>query len=149
MISLLNRFDVASIGVPYSRTRHQCHRLSPLVLLGEPRNSTHLLLKELLEVHGLGVRRVQSGCCVMATVLDLKPAMVLLNESLADQSGTLVASKLLMTLDVNVWVYAKQPVSGLDYRVIHYGGSNADLVYRVHKHVVRWKQGLSSSSLVR
>jgi hypothetical protein len=95
--------------------------------------------------------RAEFGTAVAATVIRLSPDLVLVNETLPDESGWLVAANLqVMRFQRPVWLYAvrrPQPLtpwtefSGIS-QVIDYGGVLSRLLQHLRQHLAQWMRGL-------
>ena len=117
--------------------------IRPRVLVVEFRDEVYAGLKVVLEEHDCRVIRAEVGAAVAGSIAQFSPDLVLVNESMPDESGWLVACKLQVTcLRLPVWLYAVQcpqpttawkEFSSVD-RVIEYGG----VLLRLVQDLVKW-----------
>ena len=134
-------------------TASQLTSFRPRVLVVEFRDEVYAGLKAVLEEHGCHVARAEFGATVAGTLIRFSPDLVLVNESMPDESGWLVACKLrLMRHRQPVWLYAvrrPEPIavwkefSGVS-RLIDYGGILSRLLQHVRQHLAHWMRGLDS-----
>lgn len=125
----------------------------PRVLVVEFRDEVYAGIKSVLEDHDCHVARAEFGAAVAGTLIRFSPNLVLVNESMPDESGWLVAAKLqVMRFQQPVWLYAvRRPhplaawaeFSGVS-RVIDYGGVLFRLLDHVRQHLAQWMRSLDS-----
>ena len=123
----------------------------PRVLLVEFRDEVYAGVKTVLEEYDCQVVRSEFGATVAGTLIRFMPDLVLVNETLPDESGWLIASKLqVMRFQHPVWLYAvrrPQPLavwkefSGVS-QVLDYGGVLFRLLQQIRQHLEQWMHGL-------
>jgi DNA-binding NtrC family response regulator len=143
----------SSIGAPMRRTSDsistvpQYPPIRPRVLVVEFRDEVYAGLKAVLEEHNCRVTRAEVGADVAGSIIQCSPDLVLVNESMPDESGWLVTCKLQVTcLRLPVWLYVvrcPQPTATLNEftgvsRMIEYGGVLLQLVQLVRQDLVEW-----------
>lgn len=121
--------------------------IGPRVLVVEFRDEVFAGLKAVLDEHDCYVGRAQSGADVAGSLNRFMYDLVLVNESMPDESGWLITCKLRLTRHRQpVWLYAAQPPRSLatwkEYsgvnQVIEYGGVLFRLVRHVRQRLTEW-----------
>lgn len=117
------------------------------VLVVEFRDEVFANLKTLLENHGCLVARAMSGAAVASLVKGFAPDLILVYESMPDESGGLITCKVRLTQQHQlVWLYAVQEpqvlTGGKDLPsvddIIAYGGVLSRLTLLVSQRIERW-----------
>ena len=117
------------------------------VLIVEFSDEVFADLKCLLEDHGWEVARAASGAAVAACMRRFAPQLLLVNESMPDESGWLITCKLrLLGQRQPVWLYAvRKPQVDVDWKefcgvdkVLTYGGALRRLRLRVRESLASW-----------
>lgn len=119
----------------------------PRVLVIEFRDEVYAGIKSVLEDHDCLVARAEFGATVAGTLARFKPSLVLINESLPDESGWLAAAKIrVMGYQQPMWLYTvrrpQPPATWMQFsgvsEVIDYGGVLFRLIDHVRQHLARW-----------
>jgi DNA-binding response OmpR family regulator len=114
------------------------------VLVVEFRDEVFAELWSVLESHGCVVSRAISGASVAAQVKKFSPDLLLVNESMPDESGWLIACKLrLAKRRQPIWLYAVQkPQDHLNWKeccgvdeIFAYGGVLSQLAQQVSQRM--------------
>lgn len=117
------------------------------VLVVEFRDEVFAELKSVFEEHGCEVARAASGASVAAQVKQFAPGLLLVNESMPDESGWLITCKLRLTRQrLPIWLYAvRKPHPFADWKesigvdeILAYGGVVSRLRLRVRERLERW-----------
>lgn len=121
------------------------------VLIVEFRDEVFAHLKQLFESYGCEVARAGTGAEVGVQVKQFAPGLIVVNESMPDESGWLITCKLRLTNHrQRVWLYAARTprldadwkeVCGVD-QILAYGGVLSRLVLRVRQ---QFDRGLDAS----
>lgn len=140
-------------GLPSASISNPCHAAPhhPRVLVVEFRDEVYAGIRTVLEEFNCNVTRAKLGSVVAGMLPQFVPDLVLINESMPDESGWLVACKLnVVRYRQPIWLYTAQrphPIavwkkfSGVG-QVIDYGGVLYSLVLHVRQHVSQWMRGL-------
>lgn len=116
------------------------------VLIVEFRDEVYADLRSVFEDYGCEVMRASNGASVAARVRRFTPNLALVNESMPDESGWLIAGKLRLTRREPVWLYTdRKPDVGDDWKgcigvdeILVYGGVVSQLRLRVRERLERW-----------
>lgn len=147
------------INIPFHRptglvsTKPQPALIRPCVLIVEFRDDFFVGIKTALEDYGYSVARAELGSAVAEAVQQFSPALVVVHESMPDESGWLTAAKLrIMRFRHPIWLYAsghaQLHASRADFcgvsQVIGYGGDLFSLVQSIRQLFVPQMNDLGS-----
>ena len=125
----------------------------PRVLLVEFRDEVYAALRVVLIEEGCEVVRAELGAAVTSALVRFSPDLVLINESMPDESGWLIACKLQFGRRRQpVWLYAARTSPSLAAwaetcqvaRVIDYGGVLMRLLGHVRHDLAQWRRAFDA-----
>ncbi len=122
-------------------------RAAKRVLIVEHRDEVFADLRSLFEARRCQVAQIVSGAVVADQIKQFVPDLLLVNETMPDESGWLISCKLQFTKNrPTVWLYAERArrmledwmdVCGID-EVLEYGGIRTRLDSRVRERLRHW-----------
>lgn len=144
------------------RQRHSASQASqqlrrrPRVLVVEFRDEVFAALQAALEEQHCEVQRAEFGAAAGAALARFLPDLALVNESLPDESGWLVACKAtFLRRGRPVWLYAARlapsnsawrEICGIA-RVIAYGGVLSQLLEQLSRDFDAWRSGFDAKAV--